>query len=179
MTNKIYNVLFLCTGNSARSVISEALLNRLGEGQFRAFSAGSHPKDDIHPSTVKFLNLNGYSADDYRSKSWNEFAEESAPNFDVVITVCDNAASEVCPIWSSSPIVVHWSIPDPVAVEFPPSAVDRVFQQTYSTIEGCIKSLIQIMNEDLTPETLPQRLNQIGSSQTLDRLNIHTCLVGV
>jgi protein-tyrosine-phosphatase len=114
---KTCNVLFLCTGNSARSILAEAILNREGGGRYRAFSAGSHPKDAVHAEALKLLGKLGYATDHYRSKSWDEFVAPGAPPLDVVITVCDNAAGEVCPIWPGKPSKLHWSVADPAAFE--------------------------------------------------------------
>lgn len=117
MTDKIYNVLFLCTGNSARSILAEALLNHDGAGRFKAYSAGSFPKGDVHPMAIEVLRGLGFPHEGYRSKSWDEFATESAPVFDFIFTVCDNAAGETCPIWPGHPMTAHWGIEDPAAVE--------------------------------------------------------------
>ena len=115
--DKLFNVLFLCTGNSARSVMGECILNRLGRGRFRAFSAGSHPKGEINPHTIETLKKLNYVTDDLRSKSWDEFAVPGAPEVQFVFTVCDQAAQEVCPLWPGQPMSAHWGIPDPAAVE--------------------------------------------------------------
>jgi protein-tyrosine-phosphatase len=126
------NVLFLCTGNSARSILAEAILNKEGFGRFRAFSAGSHPRGEVHPAALKLLNDFGYATEWYESKSWDEFAAPGAPALDIVITVCDNAAGEVCPIWPSTPAKLHWSIPDPAAVEGEGQA--EAFEEAYRDI---------------------------------------------
>ena len=141
MDENICNVLFLCTGNSARSVISEALLTRHGEGRFRAFSAGSRPAGEVHPATISLLREKGYDTSGFRSKSWDEFAGGDAPEMNIVITVCDSAASEACPLWPNSPAVAHWSIPDPAAVASP-SEAEAAFRETYRNIERRIKALI-------------------------------------
>jgi protein-tyrosine-phosphatase len=130
----------LCTGNSARSILAEAILNREGAGRFRAFSAGSHPKGEPHPTALKLLGELGYAIGCYRSKSWDEFAAPNAPSLDVVITVCDNAAGEVCPIWPGRPARMHWSIPDPAAVEGEGQA--EAFKEAYRDLLGRIGRLL-------------------------------------
>ena len=167
MDEKICNVLFLCTGNSARSVISEALLNRLGGGRFRAFSAGSQPKGEVHPDTISLLREKGYATSDFRSKCWDEFADDDAPEMDIVITVCDNAASESCPLWPNSPVIAHWSIPDPAVVTASPSEAEAAFRESYKTIEGCIKAFIQTASDASAAESLRRRLNALDPNRTL------------
>lgn len=117
MSDKIYDVLFLCTGNSARSILAEALMNQQGQGRFRAYSAGSQPKGEVHPMALSVLNELGYDTADMRSKSWNEFSGPGAPQFDFIFTVCDDAAGETCPVWIGHPVTAHWGIEDPAAVE--------------------------------------------------------------
>ena len=121
VSGRPYSVLFLCTGNSARSIIAEAILNKLGAGKFRAYSAGSHPKGHVHPETLRLLRSLGYDTTGFRSKSWVEFLKE--PQFDFVFTVCDDAATEVCPIWPGQPMTAHWGIPDPAEAKGNPAAV--------------------------------------------------------
>ena len=117
MSDRIYNVLFLCTGNSARSILGESLMNKLGAGRFRAWSAGSQPKGDVHPMALEVLRGFGYPTDGLRSKNWEEFSRPGAPEFDFIFTVCDNAAGETCPVWPGKPLTAHWGLEDPAAVE--------------------------------------------------------------
>ena len=165
MDNRLYNVLFLCTGNSARSVFAEALLNHLGKTHFKAFSAGSQPKGQVHPATIKVLQEKGISTDHFRSKSWDEFAVDSAPNMDVVVTVCDNAAAEVCPVWPAHPIVAHWSISDPAAVRGSEYDVQNAFLQAYFTISGCVCAMIETILDDSDNTPLRDRLNNLDPNQ--------------
>ena len=162
--NKPYNVLFLCTGNSARSVFAEALLNHFGKTGLKAYSAGSQPKGQVHPAAIKVLQEMGISTDHFRSKSWNEFAVDSAPNMDVMVTVCDNAAAEACPVRPAHSIVAHWSIPGPAAMRGSEDDVQNAFQQAYITISGCIHAMIETMlnGSDNTP--LRDRLNSFDPS---------------
>ena len=132
MTDAPFNVLFLCTGNSARSIMAEALLNFRGRGRFNAFSAGSHPKGEVHPLAIETLQRHGVPVGKPRSKSWDEFAAESAPALDFVFTVCDRAAAEVCPIWPGQPMTAHWGLPDPAATEGPGEERHRAFASTVS-----------------------------------------------
>ena len=137
------NVLFLCTGNSARSIIAEALLNARGGGRFRAFSAGSHPKDVVHPLALEVLRRNGVAYERARSKSWKEFTTPDAPPLDLVITVCHHAAQEVCPVWPGRPTTEHWDIPDPAAVEGTDDERRRAFDNAYQDLFGRIELVIQ------------------------------------
>ena len=132
----VINVLFLCTGNSARSILAEAILNKEGAGRFRALSAGSFPKGEVHPAALKLLAERGHSTDGFRSKSWDEFAAAGAPPLDLVITVCDNAAGEVCPIWPGTPARAHWEISDPAAVEGESQA--EAFAEAYRELHACM-----------------------------------------
>lgn len=134
------NVLFLCTGNSARSILAEAILNAEGQSRFRAFSAGSHPKGEVHPAALALLEKVGLPSTGYRSKSWDEFAGPSAPPINFVITVCDNAAGEVCPVWPGKPVEAHWSIPDPADVQGPGQA--QAFQDAYDALHKRISAFV-------------------------------------
>ena len=137
---KTQNVLFLCTGNSARSILAEAILNSEGEGRFLAFSAGSRPRGDVHPAALALLGELGLSTEGYRSKSWDEFVAEGAPQIHFVITVCDNAAGEVCPVWPGKPVKEHWSISDPAAVE--EACQQEAFREAYDALHDRIGKLL-------------------------------------
>lgn len=141
-------VLFLCTGNSARSILSEAILNRVGGRDFRVFSAGSQPVGKVNPFAVELLERLGYETEGLRSKSWDEFSEPESPTMDYVITVCGNAADEVCPLWSGKPTIAHWDITDPAAVDGTSTEKREAFVQTYRTLEGRIRSLVNQLSRD-------------------------------
>jgi protein-tyrosine-phosphatase len=140
----VKNVLILCTGNSARSIIGEALINHRGEGQFRAFSAGSHPKGDVHPLALEVLRRNGLQTEGLRSKSWDEFAGPDAPSMDFVITVCDNAAGETCPLWPGQPVKMHWGLPDPAAVDGTDEERRQAFQKTFVELDARISEFVSL-----------------------------------
>src|SRR5689334_23141513 len=142
MTEKIYNVLFLCTGNSARSILAEVLIEHWGKGRFRGFSAGSHPKGSVHPLALDLLDRLNLRTDELRSKSWEEFARPEAPVMDFVFRVCDQAAGEVCPIWPGNPITAHWGVPDPAAVEGTDEQGRRAFREAYRQLEARIKLFV-------------------------------------
>jgi len=144
MTDKITNVLVLCTGNSARSVLAEVLINALGDGKWRAFSAGSHPNGAVNPLTLAVLTEKGHSVEGLRSKSWDEFAMPDAPQMDLVVTVCDNAAGEMCPIWPGHPSKVHVGFPDPAAATGSDAERLAVFREIYDQIEAKVRRLIAL-----------------------------------
>ena len=157
-----YNVLFLCTGNSARSVMGEVLLNYWGRGRFRAFSAGSKPKGEVHPMTLAALERNHLPTDGLRSKSWSEFSQPGAPKLDFVFTVCGNAAKEQCPYWPGQPMTAHWGIDDPAAAEGTPEEQLREFNRALRELDARIKLFIHLPIDKLDKLTLQDRLNQIG-----------------
>ncbi len=159
-----YNVLFLCTGNSARSIIAEALLNRHGQGHFRAFSAGSHPKGEVHPLAFRVLRERGLPMAGLRSKSWDEFAGPRALSMDFIFTVCDKAAGEPCPLWPGHPITAHWGVEDPVAVEGTQIERLRVFELAARTLESRIRLFTALRPEQLDKMSLKRRLDEIGRS---------------
>jgi arsenate reductase (thioredoxin) len=156
------NVLFLCTGNSARSIMAEALLNNVDAARFKAFSAGSFPKGKVHPLALDTLAESGLSADGYRSKSWDEFAEPGAPEMNVVITVCDQAAGEACPIWPGHPATAHWGIPDPAAAGGTVEDQRQAFRRAYRTLKDRIDALVTLPFESLDRGLLEKQLNMIG-----------------
>jgi protein-tyrosine-phosphatase len=160
-----YNVLFLCTGNSARSIMGEAILNRIGKEKFRAFSAGSDPKGAVNPGTLTLLDKLGYGTSGFRSKSWNEFAAPGAPVMDFVFTVCDDAANEVCPVWPGQPMTAHWGIPDPAAVTGDDITVARAFRNAYAALERRIELFTVLPFKSLDRMSLKNRLDQIGASE--------------
>jgi protein-tyrosine-phosphatase len=162
--NRVYNVLFLCTGNSARSILAEAILNKEGAGRFRAFSAGSFPKGEVHPAALNLLSELGHPTEGFRSKSWDEFAAEAAPQLDFIFTVCDNAAGEVCPVWPGKPVTAHWGIEDPAAVEGP--GQQRAFWNAYQALQRRIGLFLALPLESIDQMTLANRLRSIG--QTAD-----------
>ena len=162
MTDRSYNALFLCTGNSARSVLSEAILNHKGTGRFRAYSAGSHPTGRVNPYALDLLNRMGLPTDGLRSKSWDEFAAPGAPQIDFIFTVCDNAAGEVCPIWPGRPMTAHWGIPDPAAVEGSDLDKTNAFRDAYRVLERRIDLLTHLPFASLDRLALQQQLHDIG-----------------
>ena len=162
MTDKTYNVLFLCTGNSARSILAESILNRLGRGHFRAYSAGSYPKGAVHPFALELLRRQHYPVDALRSKSWDEFAAPGAPPLDFVFTVCDNAAGEVCPIWPGQPMTAHWGLPDPAAVGGTEAERRAAFADTMRRLHSRIGIFVSLPIDSLDQLSLQNRLSAIG-----------------
>lgn len=158
-----FNVLFLCTGNSARSVIAEAILNRVGAGRFRGFSAGSHPKGTVHPQTLEVLKRLNHDISQLRSKSWAEFSKEGAPELDFVFTVCDNAANEVCPVWPGQPMTAHWGVPDPALATGTPAEIGLAFSDAYRMLNNRISVFVSLPLKSLDRLTLQKRLKEIGT----------------
>lgn len=161
MGERPYNVLFLCTGNSARSILAEALLNHWGKGRFRAFSAGSFPKGQVHPLAIELLQWTNLPTQGLRSKSWDEFAAPDAPPIDFVITVCDNAAGEACPVWPGKPMTAHWGVADPAAVEGD-AEKGGAFRKALAELEARIKLFVNIPIESLDRKALEQAVRGIG-----------------
>jgi len=159
-----YNALFLCTGNSARSILAEAILNRLGKDRVRAYSAGSHPLGRVHRVALELLEARGHDISGLRSKSWSEFERVGAPSLDFVFTVCDNAAHEACPIWPGSPVSAHWGVADPAAFEGPEDEQRRVFSRTYMELHRRIELFTCLPLESLDPVALAARLEDIGQT---------------
>lgn len=158
----MHNVLFLCTGNSARSILAESILNRAGQGRFRGYSAGSHPTGEVHPFAIELLRKLNYPTDGLRSKSWDEFAAANAPELDFVITVCDNAAGEVCPIWPGQPMTAHWGLPDPAAAQGSESERRFAFADCYRMLSNRIDIFVNLPIAALDRLTLQRRLDKIG-----------------
>jgi protein-tyrosine-phosphatase len=157
-----FDVLFLCIGNSARSVMAEAILNRVGLEKFHAFSAGSHPKGGIHPETIKLLQSLHYDTSRFRSKSWSEFAEPGAPLLNFVFTVCDNAAGETCPVWPGQPMTAHWGVPDPAEATGTPAEIALAFKDAYRMLERRIGIFVSLPLRSLDQLTLQKKLREIG-----------------
>ncbi|TQV64070.1 MAG: arsenate reductase ArsC [Halothiobacillaceae bacterium] len=160
----VYNVLFLCTGNSARSMMAEVLLDHWGKGRFKTYSAGSHPKGEVHPMTLELLRRLEFPVDQLRSKSWDEFAQPGAPVMDFVFTVCDQARNETCPIWPGQPLTAHWGVPDPVAVEG--SEVERMlaFREAFRVLENRIKLFASLPFGQLDRLRIKQEIDKIGTA---------------
>lgn len=157
-----YNVLFLCTGNSARSILAEAIMNELGAGRFRAYSAGSFPKGEVHPMALDILRKSGHDVGGLRSKSWEEFSGADAPQMDFIFTVCDNAANEVCPIWPGHPMSAHWGLPDPAAVVEDEVEQRLAFADTYRMLTNRIRVFVSLPLQELDQLSLHSRLKDIG-----------------
>jgi arsenate reductase (thioredoxin) len=157
-----FNVLFLCTGNSARSIMAEAIMNKLGAGKFRAYSAGSQPKGRVNPHTIQLLQSLGYETSGYRSKSWSEFAKPGAPALDFVFTVCDNAAGESCPVWPGQPMTAHWGIPDPAEAEGSAAEIALAFKEAYRMLSQRIAVFAALPIRSLDQLSLQKRLAEIG-----------------
>lgn len=164
MTDTTYNVLFLCTGNSARSILAECVLNREGHGKFVAYSAGSHPTGRVHPYALDLLANQNYPTGELRSKNWTEFAAEGAPKLDFVFTVCNNAAGEVCPIWPGQPATAHWGLPDPAAVEGTEAVKRAAFADTIRMLYNRVSIFVSLPLASLDKLTLQQRLDAIGQA---------------
>jgi arsenate reductase len=162
MTERIYNVLFLCTGNSARSILAEGILRKDGTGRFNAFSAGSQPKGTVNPLALRVLGAHGYPTDGYRSKSWDEFAAPGAPVMDFVLTVCDSAAGEVRPVWPGHPSIAHWGIEDPAAAEGSDADKEQAFVRAFEFLKSRIGTFIRLPIATLDQFTMGTRLQAIG-----------------
>ena len=164
MDRASFGVLFLCTGNSARSILAESILNHAGQGRFRAYSAGSQPVGRVNPRAISLLDKLGYPTAQLRSKSWSEFAGPGAPEFDFIVTVCDNAAAETCPIWPGRPMRTHWGIPDPAAVTGTEAELAAAFADAYRMLKNRIDILVNLPIEKLGAMGLKQRLDEIGTA---------------
>ena len=159
---KRYNVLFLCTGNSARSIMAEAILNRKGRPNFVAYSAGSHPSGQVRPEALRQIELARMSVDDFHSKSWDEFAKPGAPQMDFVFTVCDSAASEVCPVWPGQPMTAHWGVPDPAAVQGTRDQIERAFRDAFMILDRRISLFLSLPLSTLGQLAIKKEIDLIG-----------------
>lgn len=164
MTDKVYNVLFLCTGNSARSILAESIMNKLGNGQFRGYSAGSHPNGQVNPLALGILKQLDFSTEGLRSKSWDEFAGPNGVHFDFVITVCDNAAGEACPVWPGMPVIAHWGIPDPAAVEGSEMEKKFAFAEAFKAMDRRIKLFLSLPVASIDRLRIKERMDEIGKT---------------
>lgn len=157
-----FNVLFLCTGNSARSIMAEAIMNRFGAPKFRAYSAGSQPKGEVNPHTIALLKSLNFKPEEFRSKSWEEFAQDGAPKLDFVFTVCDNAANEVCPVWPGQPMSAHWGVPDPAAAEGSPAIIAAAFADAYRMLQNRITIFSALPLASIDKLSLQKKIDDIG-----------------
>ena len=162
---KAFNILFLCTGNSARSILAEAIMNRLGQGRFHAYSAGSHPKGQVHPQALALLRKLNYDTSGFRSKSWTEFAEAGAPKIDFVFTVCDAAAAEACPLWPGQPMTAHWGVPDPATATGTDAEIAYAFAEAFRMLNARISIFVSLPMRSLDQLALQERLNEIGKTK--------------
>ncbi len=160
-----YNVMFLCTGNSARSIMAEAILNNLGGPNFTAYSAGSHPAGRVRPEAIRQIERAGWDATDLRSKSWEEFSQPDSPHLNFIFTVCDNAANEVCPIWPGQPVTAHWGISDPASVTGTPAEIEHAFSQAFTLLSRRIRLFLSLSIASLDSLALQQELDRIGTSE--------------
>ena len=168
MSDRVYNVMFLCTGNSARSIMAESILRKDGAGHFRAFSAGSHPKGVVNPFALKVLERHDYPIDGLHSKSWDEFSQPGAPEMDFVFTLCDNAAAEVCPVWPGQPMTAHWGIEDPAAVEGPDIEKEKAFVQAAKYIKNRLSVFLSLPLASIDKLLLDKRLKRYWQNGRLD-----------
>lgn len=164
MTDRVYNVLFLCTGNSARSILAEVILSNLGKGRFVGYSAGSHPAGKVNPFAIELLKTTGFDTTELRSKDWAEFARDDAPRMDFILTVCDNAAGEVCPVWPGQPMSAHWGVADPAAVEGTDDEKRRAFRDAAAILRRRIELLISLPLEKLDKLAIHRELRSAGKS---------------
>ncbi len=169
MADRQFNVLFLCTGNAARSIMAECAIGRWGKRNFRGFSAGSHPKSTVHPTTLELLKELNYETAGLRSKSWDEFARADSPPLDFVFTVCDQAAGEVCPLWPGQPVTAHWGVADPAAFSGPDEGRRRFFFRIYAELENRIKIFTSLRIETLNRFALERRVEEIGTIKLPDK----------